>query len=140
MQALNYNMKYFILSLLTFTIISCSTKKNLYPNEILYYGKTTCLGECPVYDFYLFKDGKVVYNGIKNVTKKGRYEFKISNDVLNTLKEEISNINFDNVKSTNFKRDVPKTIIKINGKEIVIQNSKKYINIETLINKIISNN
>ena len=54
-------------------MISCSSQKPIQKNELIYYGKTACLGKCPVFDLYIYEDGKVVYQGFKNVEKKGKF-------------------------------------------------------------------
>ncbi len=59
-------------------IIGCSSSKHVKEDALLYYGKTQCLGKCPVFDMYIFNDGKVLYEGLKNVTLKGKHQFKIS--------------------------------------------------------------
>ncbi len=34
----------------------------------------TCSGTCPVYELYVFDDGRVVFNGRKDTSKVGRLE------------------------------------------------------------------
>jgi Domain of unknown function (DUF6438) len=41
----------------------------------------TCSGNCPVYELYLFDDGRVVFNGRKGTKKVGVWNKKVSPDV-----------------------------------------------------------
>ena len=41
----------------------------------------TCSGNCPVYELYLFDDGRVVFNGRKGTRKVGVWNKKVSPDV-----------------------------------------------------------
>lgn len=128
-------MKNLILYILLLIIVSCSSKKELQNKEVIYYGKTACLGKCPVFDFYVFSDGKVIYEGIKNVDKKGKHNFKISKNKLEEIQNEVMKLNSEsNTKSV---RDIPNTIIKFSGKRIVVQNLQKIKKLDILIQEII---
>jgi hypothetical protein len=41
----------------------------------------TCSGNCPVYELYLFDDGRVVFNGRKGTRKTGVWNKKVAPDV-----------------------------------------------------------
>jgi len=41
----------------------------------------TCSGTCPVYELYLFDDGRVVFNGRKDTSKVGVWNKKVTPDV-----------------------------------------------------------
>ena len=116
-------------------VVGCSSKKGLQNKELIYYGKTSCLGKCPVFDLYVYDDGKVTYNGIKNVEKKGIHAFKISKSELKKIQNEV--IKLDTKDNSKLVRDVPTTIIKFSGKKIVIQNSRKIKGLDRLIKEII---
>lgn len=104
---------------------------------ILYYGKTACLGKCPVFDLYIYDDGKAAYNGIKNVAKEGKHNFDVTKEVLEKIQSEI--IKLSTEKSGKSTRDLPNTIVKFSGKKLVIQDSKKIAVLDELIREIIAN-
>ncbi|QMU63159.1 MAG: hypothetical protein GKR88_01960 [Flavobacteriaceae bacterium] len=96
-------MKY-SMYLLFLLLTNCSSQKEIQENAFLYYGKTACLGTCPVYDLYIYDSGKIIYEGIKNVKRKGKYVLKISKyKIKNDLKPV---------------RDLPSTVISYRGKRI----------------------
>jgi len=41
----------------------------------------TCSGNCPVYELYLFEDGRVVFSGRKNTSKVGVWNKKVAPEV-----------------------------------------------------------
>jgi hypothetical protein len=42
---------------------------------------STCSGTCPVYELYVFDDGRVVFNGRKDTSKAGIWNRKVSPEV-----------------------------------------------------------
>lgn len=128
-------MKNLILYMLLLIIVSCSSKKEVQNKEVIYYGKTACLGKCPVFDFYAFSDGKVIYEGIKNVDKKGKYTFKIPKNKLEEIQKEIMRLSSEGISKS--VRDIPNTIIKFSGKRIVVQNLQKLKKLDVLIQEVI---
>jgi len=44
-----------------------------------------CSGTCPVYELYLFEDGRVVFNGRKDTSKAGVWNRKVGPDVYTEL-------------------------------------------------------
>lgn len=131
-------MKNSILYILFMVIIGCSSTKEIQSKEVVYYGKTACLGKCSVLDVFIYDDGTVLYNGIKNVAKKGKLTFKISETELKELKDEIMKIDFTIDSNQKFKRDLPKTILKFNGKKKMFQNLKKIEKFERLLKRLLS--
>lgn len=128
-------MKYLTI-LLIGVLTSCSSSKELQKDPFLYFGKTACLGKCPVYDLYVFEDGKVEYNGIKNVAKKGKHSFQLSAEEIKSLKTQLTNINTLEVEK--LKRDIPNTILRFNGKSLRIQNTKQIKGVENILQKLFS--
>ncbi len=126
-------MKYSFLILIAL-LVSCSSSKQLKEDALLYYGKTECLGKCPVFDMYVFEDGKVIYEGLKNVDLKGKHEFKLSSAEIKDIKQELETIAFSSEEK--IKRDVPNVILKIKGNKLVTQNKEKIKNLITLLEKI----
>ena len=116
--------------------MSCSSQKQVQENALVYYGKTACLGKCPVYDVYVFPDGKVHYQGFQNVTKKGKFEYTISLQKVKEIQQELEKLNF--LSNGKIVRDVPKTIVKYNGKQLKLNNTKQLERLQKLLEKIIS--
>ena len=130
-------MKYTMLTFLFLMMISCSSQKPIQKNELIYYGKTACLGKCPVFDLYIYEDGKVVYLGFKNVEKKGKFITTISKDKVEEIKNEV--LKLDVSSNTKTIRDLPNTIIKISERTIKIQNLNKVEHLDKILKNIISN-
>jgi len=127
-------MKYsFIISVIVL-MVSCSSSKHLKEDALLYYGKTACLGKCPVFDMYIFEDGKVMYEGLKNVDLKGKHEFKLSSTEIKEIKQELETIAFSSEEK--IKRDVPNVILKLKGNKLVTQHKEKIKNLMILLEKI----
>lgn len=128
-------MKYSIIYIFILLMISCSSNKEIQSKEVVYYGKSACLGKCPVFDFYAYSNGKIIYKGIKNVAKKGTHTFTISKDKLEKIQNEVMKLQHHN--NSKPVRDFPNTIIKISGKKIAIQNSINTKSLDKLIQEII---
>lgn len=124
--------------LILILLTSCSSQKNLKKDALVYFGKTACLGKCPVYDVYVYNDGTVSYNGLKNVQKKGSFQAKISSKKLDEIKSEIKKIDFSIVDKK--VRDLPNTIIKFNGEKLIVKDRKKVEGLEKLLQEIVYNN
>ncbi|CAM1365723.1 hypothetical protein TOREUM_30381 [Tenacibaculum litoreum] len=128
-------MRYIFLILMTMTLVKCSSSKNIKKEEaFLYYGKTQCLGKCPVFDMYLFKDGKVLYEGIKNVSKLGMHQFSIKTEDVEEIKKELEKIDFTTKEKLT--RDFPNTVLKFKRKRLAIQKNEKVKRLMFLLEKI----
>ena len=132
-------MKYTMLTMLFLMMIGCSSQKEMQDNELLYYGKTACLGKCPVFDLYIYKDGKVVYRGIKNVEKKGKFTATISKVKLEEIKKEILKLDLNDNTNTKSVRDLPNTVIKVSDRKLKFQNLTKIEGLDKLLKNIILN-
>lgn len=133
-------MKGSILYVFALFVLGCSSNKSVQNQEVIYFGKKACLGKCPVLDVFIYNDGLVIYNGIKNVEKKGKHTFKISKKTLEEIKKEVAKVDFNSAYNKDLKRDLPKTILKVNDKKAVFQNKKEIEGIEKIINNIILKN
>jgi len=45
--------------------------------------KSVCFGICPAYSAQIFKDGTLIYEGIKNVENIGKFKGKVDLNALN---------------------------------------------------------
>ena len=108
-------------------VASCKTQKSPQlidtENALISISKGRCLGKCPVYDLWVFKNGNVIYNGIDNVEKLGVQEATISLAKIDTLEKLITNININDLGAVKG-RDKPLTILRYNNKKYVFQTSK----------------
>ena len=129
-------MKYTMLTMLFLMMIGCSSQKEMQDNELIYYGKTACLGKCPVFDLYIYK---VVYRGIKNVEKKGKFTATISKVKLEEIKKEILKLDLNDNTNTKSVRDLPNTIIKVSERKLKFQNLTKIEGLDKLLKNIILN-
>ena len=112
-----------IISLL---VLGCkpSKLKKLNPQEaIITYSKSRCFGRCPVYDLYIFDDGKVLYSGIENVSKIGNHESSISQQELGEIKSLLNNIDLKS-NQNQLVRDMPVTTLIFNGDKITYNETK----------------
>lgn len=120
-------MKYTMIVLIMVSF-SCQSTKNTSANPskdeaLVYYSKGSCLGKCPVYDVWIYKDGSVSYSGIHHVSAKGNIETKLEERELRELK---TMLNKGPYKDLAFKkvRDWPITTLRFNGKEYKYYSSK----------------
>lgn len=129
-------MKHSLFYIFLIAIVSCSLSKNIKENALLYYGNTPCLGTCPVFDMYIYNDGKVIYKGFQNVVLKGEHKFSISKSHIDEIKNELEEIDF-NVKM-NTVRDLPNLILKYKGKKLTVKNKEKIKDLVKLLEEIIN--
>ena len=99
--------------------------------------KGRCLGDCSVYDLWVFKNGHVIYNGIDNVNKKGIQETSVSRSKIDTLIKLMVNIKVTDLGEIKGK-DKPLTILKFKDKKFVFQPQKTKGNLQK-INSIMEN-
>jgi len=91
--------------------------------QLVYYSKGPCLGNCPVYDFWVFKDGTFLYKDAnksrRNNTVRGRLAPDKVNDLMLFLK---TNLEYP----TLFRRirDKPITILRFEGMEFEYYSTK----------------
>ena len=116
--------------------------------ELVYYGKTACYGDCPVFFLKIYSDGKLEYNGIKNVARQGIVERQLSQEKLTILLEQIESNGFFQLAEKypiHGKRivDFPNTILKMNNKKTkhtVVNNydaPTAFFKIENLLQELI---
>ncbi|MDE1206718.1 DUF6438 domain-containing protein [Tenacibaculum larymnensis] len=87
-----------------------------------------------IFDMYVFKDGTVLYEGIKNVPKLGVHEFSIKSGDVQEIKKELEKIDF--TKKEKLTRDFPNTVLKFKGKKLAIQKNDKVKKLMFLLERI----
>ncbi|WP_408040338.1 DUF6438 domain-containing protein [Tenacibaculum amylolyticum] len=125
-------MKYWYVFMISI-IIGCATSKQT-TTPTIHYRKTACLGKCPVFDLYVYKDGNITYKGLNNVKIKGEQNFHITKQEVTYLEQEIAKLTINTSKV--LVRDLPKTKITYNGKTITIQQTKQVPKFNALVQKL----
>ena len=120
-------------------ITSCSIGKKLDINDTdkayISLSKGRCLGNCPVYDLWVFKDGKVLFKGIDNVEKTGLHETVVSKEVIKKIETLVKATNIEDIETPKG-RDLPLTILRYNGKKVAFQENRIKGNLLILNNLI----
>lgn len=65
---------------------------------MLHFQKTVCLGPCPAYEATIASDGSVVFVGFDHVPSTDTLFFQLPPERLDSLKSEISNLNYSDLK------------------------------------------
>lgn len=100
-------------------------KQNLEPDDrkvgvaIISISKSVCFGECPAYSAQIFKDGTIIYEGLKNVDNIGKFKGKVDVNELNGVVEEVTNIGFFNLNhiyDNEHVTDLPTTVTYVYNK------------------------
>lgn len=61
--------------------------------------RTACFGKCPVYQVQFFADGRIVYEGKRNVDFIGWYEGRISNEKVAEILKQAKQIGYFNLSN-----------------------------------------
>jgi len=138
-----------LLILVLIGMFSCKSSKsgimeNNQKEAMLFYSKGPCLGKCPVYDFTIFSDGTLIYNGISKVEKKGQLNGKLTSKQLSDLKAILKE-NLGEPENFRKIRDIPITTLRFNDKKYEYHSSRnnttmKFVEaeIQKLIRTVIS--
>jgi len=126
--------KYLSILILGLTFVQCSSTKYVKEEALLYYGKTQCLRSCPVFDMYIFEDGKVLYEGVKNTTPLGKQEYTVKPDDIKKIKQVLEKVDFE--AKDKLTRDLPNTILKFKGNTLISQDIKQLKELIILLEKI----
>ncbi|WP_299835018.1 DUF6438 domain-containing protein [uncultured Tenacibaculum sp.] len=114
-------MKYVYLFIIA-TLLSCSSSKQ-FATDVIHYRKSRCLGKCPVFDLYVYDNGKVIFKGVDHVKVKGEAEYQISEQKVKLLKGELTRLSSVNPK-TQKGRDLPKTIVSFENRTLTFTGNK----------------
>jgi len=129
-----------IIILLILTVSTCKSGKTTttpqHKNDLLLqYSKGPCLGKCPVYDLYIYKDGTVSFRGVDNVIQKRVIKSYLSphilKDIMDTLRKES-----DDFEPTIKIRDLPITTLRYGNKEYKYHTSRVNGKLKELNSKI----
>lgn len=107
-----------LVGLILMMSFSCNTVKQNASDPLIQITKKRCFGKCPVYDLYVYQSGLVKYNGIDNVSKKGKHEFTLSKDQLEEIENVFKTAGFETLQSKEKVRDLPITQISFHQKKV----------------------
>jgi len=92
------------------------SEDNTDKEVLVYYAKQTCFGKCPVFDLWVYEDGSFLYDGVKNTTKKGKWEGRLTVERLSELKKILSDKELPVITLKKI-RDKPITKLHYNGRQ-----------------------
>ena len=115
-----------------FALIACKIKKKVVettptteftykPTDLVAsIERTMCFGKCPAYKMEIYGDGKIVYEGLRDVENIGKYTAKTTTDKINELlakAKEIGYMDFNDSYENKAVTDLPSTttVILLNG-------------------------
>jgi hypothetical protein len=132
-------MKKFIVIMIAF-LASCTSSKAVLniDSALLRYSKSGCLGNCPIYDLYIFENGTVLYNDVKNTSKK-KIHSTIALEKIAILKSLLNSIIVEDYQSVKG-RDVAITSIFFNNNTVKYNANTvagNLLKIDSLIQEII---
>jgi len=115
--------KIIILTILIVGSISCKSTKKISEKTdyiVFTFRKTECKGKCPAYYIEIYKSGKIIFEGTKNVSKIGKYNKQIAKKEVENLISEFEKANFFSFENeyTSLITDLPTTYLSFtnNGK------------------------
>jgi|GEM_PF-876681 len=91
-------------------------EKEIPADAVARIQRTPCFGKCPIYTLTIFENGKVEYFGQKFTPREGRFEGKVSPELIANLMNEAQNVGFyvmNNIYDKQAVTDVPSTITSL---------------------------
>lgn len=149
-RPLKYDSMKKILMLLILVTFSCKSSKEIVAiqkaDALVYYSKGPCLGDrCPVYDFWVFSNGDVLYKTPKGPSAQRERHGKLSSKEIANLAILLNN-NLGTPPVFKRTRDLPITTIRFDGEKYEYHASKidaglKVANskIEALVERVLKN-
>ncbi|MFC1983055.1 DUF6438 domain-containing protein [Chloroflexota bacterium] len=133
--------------------IGCNSTMTPVPNNIkevvITLERTACFGVCPVYTLTIYGDGRVVYEGMRNVRIEGTRTTTINEDSIKQLIAEFQKIDYFSLKDSYEERnatDMPSayTSLTVDGKTKTVRHyhgdfsaPKKLTELENKIDQIV---
>lgn len=56
--------------------------------------RQSCFGKCPVYKAAFYSDGKIIYEGIENVDRRGKYVTRVDEATVNRIKTMAERVDY----------------------------------------------
>ncbi|MGK7388698.1 MAG: DUF6438 domain-containing protein [Candidatus Cyclobacteriaceae bacterium M2_1C_046] len=109
-------MRILFVAVLAIIFFSCKSSKTAGQDDqkLLTMKRTACLGTCPVYEFTVFENRKVVYQGASNVPVEEKRTFKLKKKDFQQLKSLIKEADLFKYKDRYYQdniHDLPTTYI-----------------------------
>lgn len=147
---------YSLLLPLYFTLFACKqtetaqqtiTESHQETTLFVTMSKTPCYGQCPVYNFNIYSNGKVEYFGKRFVKYEGNYTSLLLKEDLDSIKEQILSSNFFELNSSYDSKatDIPSCITSVTldgqSKKIIDRTGapKELKELEKLIENLVLN-
>ena len=108
----------FLIILVSGIFLKCAGTYLLKDEDlIIEMSKTPCYGQCPVYTIKIDKNGKGLFEGIKNTEKNGSFSFKLSEEELEVLKQSFHRVRFFEMEDSYHLpvSDLPTTYLSYNS-------------------------
>lgn len=144
----------FIIILLPVLGTGCVGNQTPTPDDlgdvVITLERTPCFGVCPVYTLTIYGDGRIVYEGMRNVRIEGTITTTISEDKIKQLIREFRKINYFSLKDSYEVRnvtDMPSayTSLTVDGKTKTVRHyhgdlsaPKKLTELENKIDEIVN--
>lgn len=93
-------MRILFLVFTSFCFLACKQNKSIEqstpfkPSDYIQLSRAACFGTCPVYEVQIFANGRVVYEGQRNVLNVGRYSSKLNEEQTKLLFEDLIQLNW----------------------------------------------
>ncbi len=84
----------FSIALLASACCKYKTQGSIAAYEVITIERTGCFGKCPVYRAVIMSDGTAVYEGTREVEKKGKHSAKLNCKTFNTLLKQAEAMKF----------------------------------------------
>ena len=108
-------------------VSSCLESKKTEPIEtdkaLIRYSRGKSPKHHPTFDLWIFDDGKVLYNGIENVSKVGIYRTNLRPKQLEQI-EGLLDITNKHEAEPLSGRDLPLTLLKFKDKKLIFKDTK----------------
>ncbi|MFW6328106.1 MAG: DUF6438 domain-containing protein [Bacteroidota bacterium] len=109
------NKIYIAILIIWIFTFSCSIIKNISGNDVVIsMKKTSCMGNCPVYEISIHENRSVKLHAKENIGMEGQYRSKLSKQRYNNLVSAFESgkfFSFENTYTSRIFKDLPTTYI-----------------------------
>ncbi|TGE22404.1 hypothetical protein E5K00_19380 [Hymenobacter aquaticus] len=94
---------------------SAVAAKKVDSAPVFVFKRTPCFGTCPHYEATVYADGRVSYTGYGYVKRTGTHEFRLPQNVVNTVLDDARRLNFSTYEErySQGSTDLPATVLSI---------------------------
>ncbi|MCB0509269.1 MAG: hypothetical protein KDC82_00810 [Bacteroidetes bacterium] len=93
-------MRVLFLIFISISLLACKQQKNMEQSSLIHasdsieLSRSACFGTCPVYSVQVFADGRVLYEGQRNVQNLGKFSANLEEAEAKLFFEELSQLNW----------------------------------------------